>query len=666
MMLANFNLKEKVEIVVKAMSSFRRQGKNEAFFNKGESSDASLKTILRHARLNGTLSLTGKNLSDIPLEIFSNELEEGEKFWECEPITQLDLSFNRIGGIGPQMGAFPEALMMKFRGNRIVEVSGEVFESCVLLKHLDLSQNSLKGLHDSLSCLRDLRVLLVSDNLLNSLPPTLQRCQNLQELDLHNNQLTALPDLALPALKRLRCSKNQLAGLPRGLSACEMLEMLDCKTNRLTSLPNLERLENLKVVDAMENRLIAFPELPLVNSANGPGSGLEILNLSYNSIPALSPSLVLHDRLSDLHLQNNKLVELDASMAEMASLKLLDASNNSLTDVPYQLGYSASLSQLLVDGNPIRTIRRALITRQGANCTEALKESLRSRGENPVDGRSTGAVTGRPSGVVSGGAGSSQGELTGIDIRIRDVSDRGGTLDIRECKLAPLLPRELFTALFNSNVLASLTQIDASNNGLAMLPLELAQTPPSTPLAKLNFRSNQLGRGVEEGLSLSWAPAFLTSLDVSANGLSTGQLNTIVSELSCLQHLDASSNALASWPKALSHVCSRSLREVRMSNNRLVDLSTFDATAHTKLEVLDVSGNRLRDMANVAWDSLERLNTLDLSNNDIASPPYQLGFLPALEKLSLVGNPTRTIRQAIIQGSTGRLKEHLRTRAPVP
>ena len=102
-----------------------------------------------------------------------------------------------------------------------------------------------------------------------------------------------------------------------------------------------------------------------------------------------------------------------------------------------------------------------------------------------------------------------------------------------------------------------------------------------------------------------------------------------------------------------------------MSNNRLVDLSTFDATAHTKLEVLDVSGNQLRDIMEVEWSYLTQLNTLDIGNNDIASPPYQLGFLPALEKLSLVGNPTRTIRQALITGPTSRLKEHLRMKAPV-
>ena len=103
------------------MSSFRRR--NDAFFNNAVGRGVetnSLVTILRHARKTGSLSITGKDLSALPLELFSNELAEGEKFWECEPITQLDLSFNRINSVGPQMAGFSEAQLMKFRSNEIL------------------------------------------------------------------------------------------------------------------------------------------------------------------------------------------------------------------------------------------------------------------------------------------------------------------------------------------------------------------------------------------------------------------------------------------------------------------------------------------------------------------------------------------------------------------
>ena len=82
------------------------------------------------------------------------------------------------------------------------------------------------------------------------------------------------------------------------------------------------------------------------------------------------------------------------------------------------------------------------------------------------------------------------------------------------------------------------------------------------------------------------------------------------------------------------------------------------------LEILDLSGNTLKDLHGEEFEPLIKLSMLDLSNNDIAHPPHQLGFLPQLERLNLQGNPTRTIRQAIVLGPTGKLKEYLRNRAP--
>ena len=78
--------------------------------------------ILRHARKTGSLSITGKDLSAIPLELFSNELAEEKNSGNVSP-SQLDLSFNRINNVGPQMAAFAEAQLMKFRSNEIVEFS---------------------------------------------------------------------------------------------------------------------------------------------------------------------------------------------------------------------------------------------------------------------------------------------------------------------------------------------------------------------------------------------------------------------------------------------------------------------------------------------------------------------------------------------------------------
>ena len=63
------------------------------------------------------------------------------------------------------------------------EFSPDVFQHCTALKHLDLGLNRLSGLDASINALSELRVLLLPENDLMSLPDTLRDCVHLQELD---------------------------------------------------------------------------------------------------------------------------------------------------------------------------------------------------------------------------------------------------------------------------------------------------------------------------------------------------------------------------------------------------------------------------------------------------------------------------------------------------
>ena len=91
------------------MSRFANRGeRNEAFFNQHQAGGRggsgggvaqgtqSLNALLRSCHSSGSLSLTNRDLSEIPLLLFSASLDEGEKFWEMVPLQKLDLSFNSI------------------------------------------------------------------------------------------------------------------------------------------------------------------------------------------------------------------------------------------------------------------------------------------------------------------------------------------------------------------------------------------------------------------------------------------------------------------------------------------------------------------------------------------------------------------------------------------
>jgi len=91
------------------MSRFTHRGeRNEAFFNQHQvggrgggsggvaPGSQSLASLLRACHASGSISLTNRDLTEIPLLLFSASLDEGEKFWEMVPLQRLDLSFNSI------------------------------------------------------------------------------------------------------------------------------------------------------------------------------------------------------------------------------------------------------------------------------------------------------------------------------------------------------------------------------------------------------------------------------------------------------------------------------------------------------------------------------------------------------------------------------------------
>lgn len=64
----------------------------------------------------------------------------------------------------------------------------------------------------------------------------------------------------------------------------------------------------------------------------------------------------------------------------LSNLKTVDVRNNNIGDIPAAIGYMKSLSRLIVEGNPIRSIRRTLLAP-----TSSLKKYLRTRGRPPAD-----------------------------------------------------------------------------------------------------------------------------------------------------------------------------------------------------------------------------------------------------------------------------------------
>jgi leucine-rich repeat protein SHOC2 len=125
--------------------------------------------------------------------------------------------------------------------------------------HLDLYQQQIYNLPDSIGNLTDLVSLRLVDNRLTSLPDSIGNLTKLRELRLYKNQLRNLPaSIAnLQNLTYLSLSLNRLTVFPESITELTNLTGLLLNGNQMVVLPqSISKLNNLTYLDITGNPLI--------------------------------------------------------------------------------------------------------------------------------------------------------------------------------------------------------------------------------------------------------------------------------------------------------------------------------------------------------------------------------------------------------------------------
>lgn len=124
-------------------------------------------------------------------------------------------------------------------GLALNEIPEELFKSATTLDWLDLSNNQIGEIPETLSRLTKLRELYITHNQIKIIPDSLCRLTSLVELNLSGNQIVAIPDALgnLQKLKILDLSDNHIAALPSSLGKIENLEELYLHDNLDLGIP---------------------------------------------------------------------------------------------------------------------------------------------------------------------------------------------------------------------------------------------------------------------------------------------------------------------------------------------------------------------------------------------------------------------------------------------
>ncbi len=137
----------------------------------------------------------------------------------------------------------------------------EIFDLADSLEVLDLSNNQLNHLPDSLPRLHRLERLFLSNNHFETVPEILSQCDQLSMVAFKGNRINTLPENALPPKTRwLILTDNCLESLPASLGSLAHLQKLSLAGNQLRALPQqLAHCRQLEFIRLAANQLEEFP-----------------------------------------------------------------------------------------------------------------------------------------------------------------------------------------------------------------------------------------------------------------------------------------------------------------------------------------------------------------------------------------------------------------------
>ncbi|XP_009082952.1 PREDICTED: leucine-rich repeat-containing protein 40, partial [Acanthisitta chloris] len=330
-----------------------------------------------HAGENQIEILNAENLKHLNslsvLELRDNKIKSvPEEITVLQKLERLDLANNDISRLPYTLGNLPQLKFLALEGNPLRTIRRDLLQKGTqeLLKYLRSKvQDDVPGPNEeppvtamtlpsqsrvNMHAITSLKLLEYSEKQAATIPADMFDAVGsnpVATVNFSKNQLSEVPS-RLVELKDSLCDVNlgfnKLSSISLELCKLHKLTHLDLRNNVLTSLPEeMEALTRLQIINLCFNRFKVFPSVLYQLPA------LETILLSNNQVGSIDPlRLKAMDKLGTLDLQNNDLLQ-----------------------VPPELGNCENLRTLLLEGNPFRTPRAAVL----AKGTAAVLEYLRSR-----------------------------------------------------------------------------------------------------------------------------------------------------------------------------------------------------------------------------------------------------------------------------------------------
>ncbi|KAL3310536.1 hypothetical protein Ciccas_010899 [Cichlidogyrus casuarinus] len=227
-------------------------------------------------------ALSGKQLEislsgdDINSTLNDDNTNFDRRLFTIKGLNCFKLTSSNLTTIPQEFGNFDAMLNLCLMNNKISSLPASIGR-LTKLKNLDLSANCLTKLpEDFFKSLHNLESLNLNNNLLSSLPD-LAGLVNLHHMQIAHNQLVSIPDSLgeLVKLLTLNAANNELELLPLSIGKIEGMKTLRLENNRLLTLPqSFSRLSKLSDLSLQNNsfkgdrklKKLSDPEKPVIKS----------------------------------------------------------------------------------------------------------------------------------------------------------------------------------------------------------------------------------------------------------------------------------------------------------------------------------------------------------------------------------------------------------------
>ncbi|XP_043272457.1 protein artichoke isoform X2 [Venturia canescens] len=540
--------------------------------------------------------------------------------------------------------------LLDLRHNGIRSIEEGIFKGCDNLEELYLDDNNLTAVPaESLKGPKAIRVLSLSGNDIGFLPRGAfsNLGESLLRVDLSRNELSHMEDGSLTGLSHvlfLNLSRNDLTRFNSDVfkGAYNLLQ-LDLSANFLHEFPSdaLRHLQALKFLNVSNNLITEIERTHLTGLAE-----LQVLDLSRNNIGRLGVNTFANlTALTRLDLSLNALRTIEESSFEgLINLKWLSLQDNNILLVPaLAISRLPSLTHLHVEFNRIAALSSELLRSTASSLTSLgltrnLVREIPARLFQSFENLMNIELSGNMLSSVS------QHTFAGLEDSLLNLDLSNNRLT----QVSPLPLNNLLSLNLADNNLKRLSP-DTFEDLVKLRYLNISGNPlyggfpPIFPTSLINLDASRTGLQVLPTVLLLNLE-LLTSLALANNHLQEISEGTF-QHLHNLTHIDLSYNAIERIENG-AFVGLVNLYELNLRGNRLGSFAGEYFNTGTGLEILDLTDNEIAYLSPTSFVIHPRLRAIHLGQNRLTRFPSEyFKSLQFLERIDLSSNSLRNVAE---------------------